>query len=221
MVNLEKSTIRKWFLKISGYLVPLFQSLPPLSVWKSLMTMPLISYLIMLFTSLPESLPIALEEFFTDSAFLLDKTCIILGLTLLFYSLVYLRVKRRKGLITSGPYKLVRHPQYLGIMLFTLGLTTRSYWILTNTFGIGFLSPQQTIAAWFIEILVYILLANIEELYLSREFKEPFESYKSKTPFLIPLLKTNNKALDVLISILIPAILLWIVLQSHPRFFLY
>jgi len=201
-------------------MVPFFQSLPPLGVWTGLMTIPLISYLVMLFSSLPESLPIALKEFFTESAFILDKTCIITGLLLLFYSSIYLRTKRGKGLITSGPYKLVRHPQYLGIMFFTLGLTTRSYWILTNTFGIGFLSPQQTLAAWFIEILVYVLLANIEELYLSREFKQSFENYKSKTPFLIPFIKTNNKALDALVSVLIPAILLWIVLQS-PAFFSY
>jgi len=173
----------------------------------------------MLFSSLPESLPIALEEFFTDGIFLLDKTCIIVGLLLLFYSSIYLKVKRGKGLVISGPYRFVRHPQYLGIIFFTLGLTTRSYWILTNTFGTGFLSAQQTIAAWFIELFAYILLANIEELYLSKEFREPFENYKSKTPFLIPLLKTNKKALDALVSILISAILLWIVLQSHPCFF--
>lgn len=107
-------------------MVPFFQSLPSLGVWTGLMTVPLISYLVMLFSSLPESLPIALKEFFTESAFILDKTCIITGLLLLFYSSIYLRTKRGKGLITSGPYKLVRHPQYLGIMFFTLDLTTNS-----------------------------------------------------------------------------------------------
>ena len=216
-----KSLIKEWFLRIAGYLVPLFQSLPPLGMWTGLMTVPLISYLIMLFSSLPESLPIVLEEFFTDSTFLLDKTCIIVGLLLLCCSSAYLGINRGKGLITSGPYRLVRHPQYLGIMFFTLGLTTRSYWILMNTFGIGFLTPQQTIAAWFIELLAYVLLANIEELYLSKEFREPFENYRRKTPFLIPLLKTNNKALDVLVSILIPVALLYIILQSHSRNIVY
>jgi len=218
VVNLGRSLVGNWFLRIAGYLVPLFQSAPSLGVWTGLMTAPLISYLVMLFSSLPESLPIALEEFFADSAFLLDKTCIVIGLLLLCCSSAYMRIRRGKGLITSGPYRLVRHPQYLGIVLFTLGLTTRSNWILTNTFGIGFLTPQQTLAAWFMELLVYVLLANIEELYLSREFKGSFKSYKTKTPFLIPLLKTNNKALDVLVPILIPAILLWIVLQFAPHY---
>lgn len=215
---LEKSLIRKSFLRVAGYLVPLFQSLPPLGIWTGLMTVPLISYLVLFFSSLPESLSIALEDLFTDSAFLLDKTCILIGLLILCCSLAYLKIKRNEGLITSGPYRLVRHPQYLGVVLFTLGLTTRSYWILTNTFGIGFLTPQQTIAAWFTELLIYVLLANIEELYLSKEYEESFRNYRNKTPFLIPLVKINSKILDVLVSILIPAILLWIVLQFAPQY---
>jgi protein-S-isoprenylcysteine O-methyltransferase Ste14 len=217
VVNLRKSLIRKWFLRVAGYLVPLFQSLPSIGVWTGLMTVPLLGYLVLLFSSLPGSLSIVLEDFFTDRSFLLDKTCILIGLLVLFYSSAYLRMKKNKGLIVSGPYRLVRHPQYLGIILFTLGLTTRSYWVLTNTFGIGFLTPQQTIAAWFIELLIYVLLANIEELYLSHKYEKAFENYRNKTAFLIPLLKTNNKILDALVSILIPAILLWVVLQFAPQ----
>ena len=211
-VMLKKNLVRKWFLRIAGYLIPLFQSLPPLGVWKGLMTVPLISYLIALLSSLPVSLPTALNVFFIDSAFLLDKTCIVIGLLISCYSSVYLRKNRKEGLITSGPYQLVRHPQYLGTILFTLGLTSWSYWLLTHTLGIGFLTSQQTLGVWFIELFAYVLLANIEELYLSKEFRESFENYKSKTPFLIPLLKTNRKSFDIPISILIPAILLWIVL---------
>jgi protein-S-isoprenylcysteine O-methyltransferase Ste14 len=216
MAKLKENLITKWFLRIAGYLVPLFQSLPPLGIWTGLMTVPLVSYLVMLFSSLPESISTVLEDFLTDSAFFLDKTCIVIGLLILLCSSAYLKIKRRAGLITSGPYRLVRHPQYLGIILFTLGLTTRSYWVLTNTFGIGFLTPQQTLAAWLIELLIYVLLANIEELYLSNNYEKAFENYKSKTPFLIPLLKTNNKILDALVSVVITVILLWIVLQFQP-----
>jgi protein-S-isoprenylcysteine O-methyltransferase Ste14 len=215
---MKKNLVREWFLRIAGYLIPLLQSLPSLGVWTGLMTVPLISYLVMLFSSLPESLSSALDAFFSNSAFFFDKTCIVFGLLLLCYSLAFRGINKNKGLITSGPYQLVRHPQYLGIILFTLGLTSWSYWILTHTFGSGFLTPQQTIGAWFIELFIYVLLANIEELYLSKEFKESFEKYMSKTPFLIPFFKTNRKKIDVLVSILIPAILLWIVLLFGPQY---
>jgi len=210
-MNLPKG-VRSGFLKVAGYLIPLVQSLPPLGVWTGLMTVPLFSYLIMMFSSLPVSLPRALYDFFLSSFLLPEKAFIIIGLLFLVYSIVYLRIKKREGLVTSGSYRLVRHPQYLGMILLTLGFTSWSYWVLTHTFGIGFLSPLQTIGVWFIELLAYIVLANVEELYLSRNYGESFENYKKEVPFFIPFLKTNRKDLDILTSILIPAILLFILI---------
>jgi len=201
-------------LRFAGYLIPLVQSLPPLGVWAGLMTLPFASYLILTFTNLPVNLPRALFEFFAPSPILvLERTFVIIGFLVLVYSVVYLRVKRKEGLVTSGPYRLARHPQYLGMILSTLGLTSWSVWILNNTFGIGFLSPSQTIGVWFIELVAYIFLAHIEELFLSRNHGVTYEDYKSQVPLLIPFFKTSRNYLDVLVSILIPAILLFILIN--------
>jgi len=200
--------IRSGFLKVVGYLVPLVQSLPPLGVWTGLMTLPFASYLIMVFANLPVNLPRALSDFFVP--FLIpEKALVIIGLLVLGYSVAYLKVKKKEGLVTSGPYRVVRHPQYLGMILLTLGLTSWSVWILNNFFGLGFLTSTQTIGVWFIELFAYILLAYIEEEYLSRDYGESFENYKRQVPSFIPFLKTNRRALDILISISIPAILLF------------
>jgi len=208
---LNKNLIRKLSLGITGYLVPLFQSIPNIfGVWTSLMTIPFISYLAIFFISFPTSLYTALNVFFTSTIFFWDRICIIIGLFFLCYSSIYLCAKSKTGLVTSGPYRLVRHPQYFGMVLSTLGLTSWSYWLLTHTYGIGFLTPQQTVSLWLIELFTYVLLANIEDLYLSKEYKETFENYRRRTPFLIPLIKTNRKSFDSLISILIPVILLCI-----------
>lgn len=204
--------VRSGFLRFAGYLIPLVQSLPPLGVWTGLMTLPFASYLILTFTNLPVNLPRALSEFFV-SFLIPEKAFVIIGLLILVYSVVYLRVNRKEGLVTSGPYRLTRHPQYLGMILSTLGLTSWSVWILNNTFGIGFLSPSQTIGVWFIELFAYIFLAHIEELFLSRNYGETYEDYKSQVPLLIPFFKTSRKDLDVLVSILIPAILLFILIN--------
>lgn len=197
--------IKLGLLKVAGYLVFLVQSVP---VWTGLMTLPFALHLVMILTNLSVNLPVALSEFF--SPFLVpEKTLIIIGLLIIIYSVIHLQTTKRKGLVTSGPYRLVRHPQYLGMIITTLGFTSWSIWWLRNTFGIGFLNPLQTMGLWFIEIFAYILLANIEERYLYGKYGESFEAYKIQVPFFIPFLKTGNKFHEVLISVMVPAILLF------------
>jgi protein-S-isoprenylcysteine O-methyltransferase Ste14 len=204
--------VREWLLKFLGYLIPLVQSLPPLGVWPGLMTLPFATYLIMMFTNLPVSLPAALSEFFTPF-FVMEKAFLVVGLIILVYSMVYLRMKKKEGLVNSGPYKLVRHPQYFGIVLSTIGLTSWSVWILNNTFGIGFLSSSQTIDMWFIQLFVYVILASVEEVYLAKNYAEAFKNYTSQVPFLVPLFNTRRRFSDILLSILIPSILLYILIN--------
>jgi protein-S-isoprenylcysteine O-methyltransferase Ste14 len=206
--------MRSWFLRFAGYFVPFVQSLPALGGWVGLMTLPFATYLIMFLMNLPVSLVDVLSAFFAPFPILIpERAFIIIGLSLLVYSVAYLRIKRKGGLVTSGPYRLIRHPQYLGMILTTLGLTSWSVWILNNTFGAGFLSPSQTICVWFIELFAYIFLAHIEELFLSRNYGKIFSDYRSQVPFLIPFLKTNRKDLDILVSVLIPVIPLFILIN--------
>jgi len=208
------SRIRAWLLRFAGYLVPLVQSLPALGGWVGLMTLPFATYLITFFLNLPVSLVDVLSAFFAPSPFLIpERAFTIIGLLVLGYSIAHLRMKKEEGLVTSGPYRLVRHPQYLGMVLSTLGLTSWSVWILNNTFGRGFLSPSQTIGVWIIELLAYIVLALVEELFLSRNYGGSFDAYKRQVPFLIPFLKTRRKDLDVLVSILIPPVLLFVLIN--------
>ncbi len=200
---------RSGFLKVAGYLVPLVQSMP--TFWTGLMTLPFAGYLVLVLANLPVNLPRALSDLFLSMPFLVpEKVLVIAGVLLLVYSVAYLRLKKRDGLVTSGPYRLVRHPQYLGMILATLGLTSWSVWILNNTFGIGFLSPLQTIAVWFVELFAYILLAYVEERHMLGRYGEAFERYRSQVPFLTPFLKTNRGGLDVFISPLVPAVLLFV-----------
>ncbi len=208
--------IKSPFLKIAGYLILLVQSVP---LWTGLMTLPFAGYLIVIISNIPVNLPKAFSDFILFVFYLpfliLEKIFVVMGVILLVYSIIYLHSNKRVGLVTTGPYQWVRHPQYSGMILITLGATGWSIWILNNTFGIGFLNPIQTVIVWFIEVFAYILLANVEEIDLSKKYGEDFETYKKNVPFFIPLLKTRRKKLDLLLSIVIPAILLVIMLQLH------
>ncbi|MFX1250494.1 MAG: methyltransferase family protein, partial [Promethearchaeota archaeon] len=183
------------FLKVAGYFIPILQSIPPLGVWTGLMTVPFITYLIFFFTSLPSSL---IEVFFNIGFWIL-----IIGLLPLAYSIAYQSINKKEGLVTTGPYRWVRHPQYLIIIFLTMMLTIWSYFLLTHTLGIGFLGPSETIFLWFLQLFAYVILAKIEELYLSKEFGTSYEDYRKQVPFLIPFFRTSREYIDIIVSILL------------------
>lgn len=77
-------------------------------------------------------------------------------------------------LVTSGPYSIVRHPSYLGALLFTLG------------WGLAF----RSLAGVLLTVLMVVpLMARIraEEAMLLQEFGGEYESYRARTPWrLVP-----------------------------------
>lgn len=212
--------LRSIFFEIAGWLIPLVASAPSLFIWAGLMTMPLIVYLAIMFLSLfnpaircrsPElSAPYfltALDVMLLGGPHWPDKVISILGIFIMVYATIYLNVKRKKGLVTSGPYRWVRNPQYFGALLFTINLTSRSYREVLG--DVGWLGPEGTLLVWLGTLGAYILLALVEELHLSRLFGEAYAAYRSKTPFLIPFIVTRRRSFEIVASIVVPALLLW------------
>ena len=79
-------------------------------------------------------------------------------------------------LAEKGPFRFIRHPQYLSQMLVDLGgaAATLSYILL----------PLAVI-----QIPILIIRASFEEKLLSKHFKEEFEQYKKSRGFMIPFIK--------------------------------
>ena len=200
---------------IVAALLPFAQSIPPLTVWGGLMTIPLVSYVALLFTSSPSQFFEAIYLAFFGG-FVWEQVIAFLGLGILLYSVVHMRLTKKEGLITSGPYGFVRHPQYLGVVLFTLTLTTRSYWIGKNTFGVSWISPELTVVIWFGTLFAYIALALVEELHLSKVFASEYEQYKERTGFLFPFGNSRNRGLEIILSVLVPALILAAILFLSP-----
>ncbi len=78
-----------------------------------------------------------------------------------------------KELVTDGPYAVVRHPQYTGLMLGILGALVQWPTLLTLL-----MAP--------ILVFTYYRLARREERELEQKFGERYAAYRAKTPMLLP-----------------------------------
>lgn len=85
------------------------------------------------------------------------------------------QIHRASGLVTTGLYRFMRHPQYTGLLLFTLG------WILHWP-------SVLTIVLWPILAGAYIWLARNEEARAIEEYGEAYRAYAAHTKRFIPLI---------------------------------
>ncbi len=94
-----------------------------------------------------------------------------------------------RGLVTKGVYRYIRHPQYTGFMLITLGMLIE--W-----------ATIPLLLMWPVLAYLYYRLAKMEEREMEAEFGEAFLKYKARTHMFIPLsrrravVETKIDALD-------------------------
>ena len=112
------------------------------------------------------------------------------GFVFFFYVLLYLRrglfgetEPKLDFLITKGPYRFCRHPQYLSfiIIILSIDLMFRSVMGLLFTFVLS------------IPSMVY--RAKIEDGLLRNKFGEEWENHANKVGFLFPRLRKRRKIL--------------------------
>ncbi len=82
-------------------------------------------------------------------------------------------------LVTSGLYQRVRHPQYFGLFLITVGLLIQWPTIITA-------------AMWPILMLMYYRLARREEKEMESRFGDQYVTYRRRVPMFWPQLATAS-----------------------------
>jgi protein-S-isoprenylcysteine O-methyltransferase Ste14 len=83
---------------------------------------------------------------------------------------------RGTGFVTTGPYRLVRHPIYLGFVLLTMGE------------ALAFRSWPALIVVLCGIVPTFVWRARAEETLLSRVFGEGYALYRRRTKMIIPFL---------------------------------
>jgi protein-S-isoprenylcysteine O-methyltransferase Ste14 len=81
--------------------------------------------------------------------------------------------KDEPELVTSGPYRLVRHPIYSGVLVAGVGTALALSWFWLVAVGLAG--------------IYFIYSATVEERYLTREFPDAYPAYKRATKMLVPL----------------------------------
>jgi protein-S-isoprenylcysteine O-methyltransferase Ste14 len=196
----KRDSLKLKILSATSYLLPFATSLPPF--WGGIMTLPFLFYLIGLISNIGV-VPSLLSTF--------DILAMLVSLLLLLYCVLYLwRNKKQGHLVTTGPYRFVRHPQYFSVTIFTLISSYQSIWILTHTFGMGWLSVEGTWVLWIAMLLAYVGIAWFEELHLHKVFGTEWDAYRNRVGFLLPFVRYKSRLVEAIICLIIPIVILYV-----------
>lgn len=85
-------------------------------------------------------------------------------------------ISKKQEIVKSGPYKWIRHPQYIAQLLSDLGA------------GIALASFVVIPVVLLFQVPLFILRAQLEEKLLTKRYNEEYKEYKKKTGFIIPFI---------------------------------
>ena len=104
---------------------------------------------------------------------IISNSIILFGLYLMYKGWMLIYKEGGERLVTEGIYSYVRHPQYDGLFLVTVGFFIQ--W-----------PSLTTLIMWPILMAAYYRLAVREERELRSRFGEEFEEYRRRVPAFIP-----------------------------------
>ena len=108
----------------------------------------------------------------------LSNIIVLIGMFLVIFG--WRKIYRAKSqLVATGIYGRVRHPQYLGFILITLGMNV--LWVTIST-----------LLLWPILVMVYYRLAKQEDKEMEQKFGEEHQKYKQTVPMFIPHLRPKE-----------------------------
>lgn len=109
----------------------------------------------------------------------LSNIIMLIGIILIIFG--WRQIFTAKGkLVTTGIYSHVRNPQYLGMLLLTLGMNVQWLTILS-------------LLLWPLLVILYYRLAREEAKEMEEKFGEKFRKYEQNVPLFIPHLRKETQ----------------------------
>ena len=94
-------------------------------------------------------------------------------------TIVFAEVREKPVVIRKGVFSIVRHPIYLGAILFYVSLLIFSFSIIATFI-------------WLMIVIFYVYLCKHEERLLIDKYGKDYEAYMSEVPMLIPRIKKKR-----------------------------
>lgn len=117
------------------------------------------------------------SEWVSGFFMLLGGALMFVGLVVMGRGWKQIHGARKDELVTSGLYSRVRHPQYFGLFLITVGMLVQWPTIITA-------------AMWPILMFMYYRLARREEKGLENRFGYSYVTYRQRVPMFLPRLSS-------------------------------
>jgi len=116
----------------------------------------------------------------------ISLTLIVVGLALVAvgWAVVY---RARDEFTTRGPYRYVRHPQYLSLISIVIGFN-----VMWPTLPTLFMTP--------VLVIMYVRLAHREDEELATIFGESFLRYAARTPAFLPWTRGGRRSADLALA---------------------
>ncbi len=124
----------------------------------------------------------------------IELVIFICGFGLFLHGLIHLvKAKKKKiAIVQTGLYKYIRHPQNLGIIIFSFPFCLYIPFLGDSGLKVG------DIFSWMLFFLLIIIYSDIEEIHMVKRYPNKYRLYRSNTGFFIPrILKTKKEKADM------------------------
>jgi protein-S-isoprenylcysteine O-methyltransferase Ste14 len=115
--------------------------------------------------------------------------CVVAGLGVRTWSILYLGGRKSREVVTEGPYSLCRNPLYLGTAMLAIGA------------ALCFVNPLMLAMSLVILLPVHVLVILKEEEHLLELFPKDYPAYMLRVPRIWPHLANYRTGETVTISI--------------------